>query len=420
VRDLALIGTLALLLRAAWVLVYGRLTTGPNDTLFYEIASSGLAAGRGFSTLFGEPTAHWPPGFPFLVSLAYRALGTHVELGLVLNVLLGTASALLVYLVADRMLGRTAARTAGVIFAILPGPIFLTGLFLAETTYIFMLVGFLALVVYLPDRGWKPLALGVAAGVAALTKGEGMLLLSIPLAAWWGHVPQRTWLRRAALLILAMALTIMPWTVRNAIRMDAFVPVATNASTTLWSGHNKSADGGPTYAPKELLDRIPGKVSEDAAHEVAEAKLLRREAIEWALANPDKEIALIPRKLVSLNNRTSNMFRLWFNAGEEIQVGRPARLVFGGLADAVQYLLLLATLASLAIVGARRLWRLHPGMQGVLAYLALCLVAYGFVYYGQFRYRIPMEPLMILVATPLLARVWARRGFGRGPQQPVT
>ena len=48
-------------------------------------------------------------------------------------------------------------------------------------------------------------------------------------------------------------------------------------------------------------------------------------------------------------------------------------------------------------------------MRGVLAYLAACLVVYGVVYYGQFRYRLPMEPLMILVATPLIVTVWQRR-----------
>jgi hypothetical protein len=48
-------------------------------------------------------------------------------------------------------------------------------------------------------------------------------------------------------------------------------------------------------------------------------------------------------------------------------------------------------------------------MQGVFIYLALCLVTYGFIYYGQWRYRIPMEPFMLLVATPLLMRVWSLR-----------
>ena len=61
------------------------------------------------------------------------------------------------------------------------------------------------------------------------------------------------------------------------------------------------------------------------------------------------------------------------------------------------------------MLGARRLWRFHPLMRGVLAYLAASLVTYGFVYYGQFRYRLAMEPLMILVATPLIVSVWQRR-----------
>ena len=39
-------------------------------------------------------------------------------------------------------------------------------------------------------------------------------------------------------------------------------------------------------------------------------------------------------------------------------------------------------------------------MQGVLAYLALCLFNYGVLYFGQYRYRIRMEPFMVLVAAP--------------------
>ena len=55
-----------------------------------------------------------------------------------------------------RMLGRAGGLVAGGVFAILPAPIFFTGLFLSETTFIFMLVGFLALAGFLPDRRWTP------------------------------------------------------------------------------------------------------------------------------------------------------------------------------------------------------------------------------------------------------------------------
>jgi 4-amino-4-deoxy-L-arabinose transferase-like glycosyltransferase len=407
-RDLVAIGVLAFVLRAAWALVYGRVEAGPHDALFYEIAAGNLASGRGYTQLFGGATAHWPPGFPFLASIAYRVFGAHAKLGLALNVALGAATAMLLYLVARATMGRAAARVAGVTFAILPAPIFFTGLFLSETTFIFMLVGFLALAVFFGDRRWAPVVLGVAAGLAALTKGEGALLPVIPLAMWWGGTLRGPWLRRAALLLVAMAVTILPWTIRNAIEMDAFIPVATNASTTLWSGHNSEANGGPTYAPPSLLARIPKRLS-PTQHEVEEARLLRREAIHWAIRNPHKELGLIPRKLIALGNASSNVFGIWFNAPGAYEVGSSSRVLFSVLGDAFDYFLMLLTLAALVLLGGRRLWRLYPVMRGVLAYLAASLVVYGFVYYGQFRYRLAMEPLMILVATPLIVSVWQGR-----------
>ena len=122
-----------------------------NDTSFYEFTAASLADGSGYTGLTGEPTAGWPPVFPFLVSLLYRVFGIRLNLALGLNVVLATATVILIYLVAERMLGRREARVA--LFAILPGPLYMTGLFLSETTFIFALVGFLALVVYLPRPG---------------------------------------------------------------------------------------------------------------------------------------------------------------------------------------------------------------------------------------------------------------------------
>jgi 4-amino-4-deoxy-L-arabinose transferase-like glycosyltransferase len=405
-RDLLAIGVLALALRTAWALVYGRIANGPHDALFYQIAASNLEAGHGYTRLFGEATAQWPPGYPFIVSLAYEVFGVHVKLGLAINVVLGAATAMLLYLIGLRSFGRAGGRFAGTAFAILPAPIVYTGLFLSETTFIFLLVAFLALAVYLPKRVWTPGVLGVVAGLAALTKGEGILLFLIPLAMWWG-LPRREWLRSAAVLLAAMALTILPWTIRNAIEMDAFIPVSSNASLTLWSGHNDDANGAQTYAPESLLARAES--GDPTREEVEGAKLLRREAVSWAIHNPHKELGLIPRKLLALGNSASYVFPIWFNAPGDRQLGRSSIIVFSVLADAFDYFLIFLTLAALVLIGGRRLWRLDPVLRGALAYLAASLVTYGFVYYGQFRYRLAMEPLMILVATPLVLRVWQQR-----------
>jgi 4-amino-4-deoxy-L-arabinose transferase-like glycosyltransferase len=404
IRDLVVLGGGAFVLRLVWVLVYGRVAPpvgSINDTTFYEFTAASLSTDGGYTGPDFQPTAGWPPGFPFVVSLLYRVFGQRLSLALALNVIVATATVILIYLIAERIWSRREARVAAAFFAILPGPLFMTGLYLSESLFIFILVGFLALVMFLPDRRWTPIVLGVALGLAALTRGEGLLMPIIPLAIWWGAYPRRQWAGRTALLLVAMVLTIAPWTIRNAIVMDGFIPVGNNASATLWSGHNPNANGWIVN---------PTEPSSEAASETERASELRREAIDWAVSNPLKELGLIPRRLIMLNQGSSGSIG-WLNAGPEYQdeLHTSSVLVFTVLADAGGYFLLFVTLASLVLIGVKRLWRTHSAMRGVMAYLGLCLVNYGVIYYGQWRYRIPMEPFMILVATPLLVRVWDRR-----------
>jgi 4-amino-4-deoxy-L-arabinose transferase-like glycosyltransferase len=390
------VGGLALVLRAAWAVVYGRIEGGAGDAPFFAQVAASLAHGDGFTLPGGAATAQAPPGFPFLLALGYKAIGVHVKLGLALNVVLGSATAVLLYLVVRRALGRSAGLVAGGAFAILPSAIFFTGALYSETTLIFLMAAFLALVVFLPERAWTPAVLGVVAGLATLTKGDGALLAVIPAAMWWGTRPRRAWLRQVAILGTALVLTVLPWTIRNAVATDSFVPVATNDATALWTAHNAKANGFSGGVPAEP----PGQ--------------LRREALSWAVRHPQKELGLIPRRLLGLGEPPARMFQYSYNYEGEGQLGTSSQLVFTVLGDALDSFLILLSLAALALLGPGRLWRSHPLMRGALAYLVASLAVYGLVYYGQFRYRMPLEPMMILVATPLIVTVWQRRSAFRG------
>jgi 4-amino-4-deoxy-L-arabinose transferase-like glycosyltransferase len=405
------LGALALVLRLAFVLAVDRESFVFNDTLFYHNAARSLAEGQGYTAVGGGPTAQWPPGFSFVLSLVYRVTGPNQHWGEVLNAFIGALTVPALYALALRTFGRREARWAAAGLALLPGHVLWADVLVAETLYSFLLVAFFLLAALLPRAWWAVAALGVAVGLAMLTRGEALLLIPAVIAIWWPQLERRRLLAFSAGLVAVVLLTLAPWTIRNAIEMDSFVPLSTNSSTTLWSGHNPDATGAQIYAPESLLSQIYPR---GPRREIEEGRLLRREAIDFMVHNPGRELELIPLKLFNLN-RGDSWAMEWVNAGDPgkrpfgDKLGTPVRVI----ADTAYYALLAATVASILLF-ARALWR-NAVTRGVLVLFAGSLVMFGFVYYGNYRYRVPLEPLMLLVASPLLAALPDLRGRLGGP-----
>jgi len=401
----------ALALRVAWVLAVQRRGLAFNDTSFYHQTALQLADGAGYSWL-GEPTARWPPVFPALLGLVYWLFGAEPVAGELLNALLGAIAVPLVYLCARRMHGRPEAIVAGALLAVFPGQVFMTDVLLAETLYTTLVVAVLALCLVLPPgRWWSWAAVGLAIGVAAQTRGEGLVLVLFPLATWWRPAP-----RQLAALALGLVLVVGGWTARNAVQMDAFVPVSTNGAQTFWSGHNPSAHGGPTYAVGERTVTGADPDAPPRVKEIEDAAALRSEALDWMLANPGREALLVPLKLGWLLRGDSTALFQWVlpgAAGEPEAMSNDLAVPLGAVADAFFYgLLALTVLAALAAWRSRPV---PPPERALWLLIAASLVLYGFVLYGNYRYRMPLEPAMILLAAPLLTRTILGRQWTSAP-----
>src|SRR3954449_6521835 len=411
------IGLAALALRLSFVLAYGRTQTLNlgvggvgfpfSDTFFYTWGGSAPGMGDGF-TFLGHTTAHWPPGYPFLLAGVYKVFGADTANALIANAVLGALTVPLVYLIGLKALGRPAAITAAGLLAVMPGQILIADVALAETFYTFELVGFLALALLLERRARTLVVLGVVAGLAALTRGEGFLFPLIVLGLWGARGAMRRAWRDTAIVAVVMLLTVAPWTIRNAIAVHGFVPVATNASATLWSGHNPRANGGPVYHSPAELAALGG------LSEVEASARVRDDAIDWAVHHPLRELELIPLKLKALAQGDSEIVWTWINATGARPLGKSETAVVVRVADAASYALLAALLLTVVFRG-RALWRV-PAMRAILVFLAAAIPLYGFIYYGNVRYRIPLEPFMLLVVSRwalLLAPSERRRGIGR-------
>jgi 4-amino-4-deoxy-L-arabinose transferase-like glycosyltransferase len=396
----------ALVLRTSWVLAVERAGFAFNDAIMYHTTAISLSRGDGYVPLTGGPTARWPPGYSTLLGGLYGVFGVHPIVGELVNALIGAATVVLLMLAVERAIDRRTAIVAGLILAVLPGPIMWTDVLVAETVYTAVFVlALLVLVHARPTPRWM-VAIGLVIGLGVLVRGEALTWVLLPVVLFWNGLPRRELVRGIAVVVGTAALVMAPWTIRNAVVMDAFVPVATNASQTLWSGHHAGATGGQTYPPADydlrFSPELPGR-------ELESSKALRNDAVEYMVTHPLRELQLIPLKLIHLNRGDSYVLD-WVNApgdGETPPLSPIAAERVGVLADAGYFGLLALTLFGGWWLG-RAFWRRPIGRLITVSFVT-ALFLYGFLYYGNYRYRLPYEPLMAVVASAFVTQVIGRR-----------
>jgi 4-amino-4-deoxy-L-arabinose transferase-like glycosyltransferase len=252
------VGALAVaLLVGAFVLRVAYVDSTPDyvlrhDAVDYDVHARSIAQGEGFSRTLahGRPTAFRPPGYPYFLGAVYHVFKAdrepvkeRVRVARIAQAFVGTALVALVGLVALQLWGSVAGLVALGLAAIYLPLILVGGAVMSEPLFdVFMVASLAAVLAYRRSRhryAWA-LAAGVLAGLAALTRAQALiLLLPLALAVWDG----RPWRARAALgpplvLVLAALLTITPWTIRNARELHAFVPISTQFGSALAGTYN--------------------------------------------------------------------------------------------------------------------------------------------------------------------------------------
>jgi hypothetical protein len=102
-------------------------------------------------------------------------------------------------------------------------------------------------------------AAGVLAGIGVLTRANAaVLLLPLALAVWTARprLSVRGLAAPAALVAVAVAV-VLPWTIRNAVVLDAFVPVSTQLGSAMAGTYNDEArrDGDNPWSWRSI-DRV--------------------------------------------------------------------------------------------------------------------------------------------------------------------
>lgn len=401
-NALPVLFALALVPRAAMIACA---VTPSSDADWYYSRATMLAHGLGYLGTHGQPTAFWPVGWPWLLSLAFRVGGVSIWTVGAVN---GLAAALTGWLVLDlgrRWSGSELGARAGLLaWAIYPNAILYVPLALTEVMYTALLMSGIWLLT--TRRGWGAAVLaGLVFGIATLVKAQTLVIVPAILAVMLWREPA-VWRRlpgiagRGLVLLLAAALVIAPWTLRNHRELGAWVTVSTNGGITLLTGNNDSARGG--YSPDDaLVHSIDALKNSEEVRYDAEARQL---GVGWIKAHPARFVALAPLKV----------WHLWAPDGEGKWAYETGSWAFSAApnvflairaANQVWYWLLLAAfvVAPFRIVRRRIDWWLVPYA------VALFPTAIAVVFSGQSRFHYPAMPFVCLIAGWLLADWITRR-----------
>lgn len=268
------------------------------DAAAYARIAANLERDRGFTLGEGatQPASNYSPGVPLLAAGLYELSGgDHERFARLVLALIGALSVLFAYLIGRRLAGPTAGLVGAAAVAVYPALLEYQGMLMGEPLAATLLSGAVLAMLWATGpadaargscRGGPPpcaqtplrgafryggpppprhprerwLVPGMLLGALALVRPEhlgiGVLLGVVVLALYRDR--WRAGVANAALLLTGVALVVAPWTIRNAIALDRFVPVSTGGGQVLFAGSYMPSGGDPEKVGRKVLERHPG------------------------------------------------------------------------------------------------------------------------------------------------------------------
>ena len=328
------------------------------------------------------------PLFPFMLAGILTLTPTSLLLAHIIGCLLGTVVVGLTYGLALRIwTDETGALLAAGITALYPGLVIYSTLLQTESLYIvFFLLALIA-----AYRLWEnpqpvlAIGFGVCCGAAALTRAVflGFIPILLLLTMWELRANRRAMIRIALIALLATALTIAPWTVRNARVLHAFVPVASGGGNALLTGNNPFATG--TYrSGGEFENWFDDELRRRGVENSAVLSETERSGLSAAIAW--SFISEHPGETVTLAAKKTHVF--WFypitNTDSDVEL----HLLAVG-SDVVLFMA--------SILGFLSVWFLRKRLLLPLAAVAFFWLVQT-VLHAEARFRLPLIPLLALPA----------------------
>jgi 4-amino-4-deoxy-L-arabinose transferase-like glycosyltransferase len=376
---LALIAALGLTARAVAV-VHPVAEPADDSHAYYALSKALYEEGSyGGPEFHSEATSDWSPGAPWLYAGLFVVTGGPREGSIrILEALMGLGTILVVFFLGWRLGGRWPALLGALGVAIYPPFIHSVGEVMSEPPAMLSLPAAILAFLWAWDRtaarvpdgahgsAWAWLLPGFLFGATAMFRPEYALVAGafvVFAAVRWAW--QREWAFGATaigLMLVALLLPIVPWTIRNIVVLDRLVPISTGGGKALYVGTFYPADGEYQRVKALLYERETGESlppNSQALNEVDPTPLfnhvwksrypeLERDSALGKIGKEDFSKYFGEDPLGYLGMTARKIGRMWSSGVGEFMATTPGRVI--------QIVLVLLGIAGLVLLGFARRW----------------------------------------------------------------
>ena len=381
-----------------------------TDSAVYASVAEQLYEHQRFALPGAASPYDWSPGAPlFYASIYYATGGVHPGAVRLVVALLGALTIVLVFLLGRRLAGPLAGLAGAALFAIYPVTIFFTGKLMSEPLATLTLTGAVLSFFWAGDPGrprWTWAVPGVLLGLTAFARPEYLaFILVFAVIALFRRGPVA-----AAILTLAFAVPILPWTLHVSNAEGRFVPISTGGGKALFIGTYLPGDGLHLDVKRELLRQFEGREDIPATElsRISMTPLLNRVASKYPDLERDAALQKIGREnaerylteqpLDFAGMVGGKMWHMWHGSGAA------GRSTYGTI---FQFTVLALGLAGLVLLAVRRRWEFF-----LIAGLLVGVTVVGGLLLAGTRRNVTLMPLVMALAGftvfMLAQRVWPR------------
>ncbi len=389
------------------------------DALYHDTWAQQIASG---DWLGSEPFFR-APLYVYLLAVVYKVFGHNLFLPMLLQVVMGSLSCVLTFLVAEKLFNRTVGLISGVAASFYALFIFYDAQLLITSLVVFLDLVLIGLLVFTTKRSrsltW--LVCGMVLGLSAIARPN--ILVFVPFILIWmffhfkDRLSKKNILARWAILCLGVILMVAPITLRNYVVGKDFVLIAWQGGFNFYLGNNPGATGWSATAPQ--IDKTWWGGYKDAirlAEEETNRKLKPSQISDFWYRKGADFILSQPLSWLKLMVRKGALFWKGYEIGnnQNIYLHKEFSSVFDALlGKRIVYLPfgLVGPLSILGLLVCVRDWRKY-----LLLYLfILAYSASVIVFFVCSRYRMPVFPFLIMFGSFfiwwLFKRIQNRRLF---------